>query len=290
MKRLVLLGALVVAGAVGIGARQAGQQPNTATIEKVRDNLFMIRGGGGNTAAFVTTKGVVLVDTKVAGWGQAIVDQVRTVTDKPVTTIINTHTHGDHTGSNEHFPTTVEVVAHEYTKTNMGKMDAFQGDKAQFLPDRTFADRLTLNDGADRVDLYYFGRGHTNGDAIVVFPALRAAHTGDLFASRGTPIIDSRNGGSGVAYPETVKQAASGIKGVETVIPGHSAATNWAAFAEYGDFNQAFLDAVRAALKAGRTAEEAAATLTLPDRFKDYNMGRAKNNVLAIYEELKSSR
>jgi glyoxylase-like metal-dependent hydrolase (beta-lactamase superfamily II) len=281
---------LVAVGAAGIAARQAGQQPNTAAIEKVRENLFMIRGGGGNTAAFVTTKGVVLVDTKNPGWGQAILDQVRTVTDKPVTTIINTHTHGDHNGSNEHFPTTVDIVAHENTKANMAKMEAFQADKAQFLPDRTFADRLTLNDGADRVDLYYFGRGHTNGDAIIVFPALRAAHTGDLFASRGTPIIDTRNGGSGVAYPDTVKKAAGAITGVETVIPGHSAVTDWSAFAEYGDFHQAFLDAVRAAMKEGRTAEEAAATLKLPERFKDYTMGRAKANVLAIYEELSAGR
>ena len=112
-------------------------------------------------------------------------DQVRSVTDKPVTTIINTHTHGDHTGSNEFFPASVEVVAQENTKTNMEKMDAFKGDKAQFLPDKTYKDKLTLNSGADRIDLYYFGAGHTNGDSIVVFPALRVAHAGDLFARKG---------------------------------------------------------------------------------------------------------
>ena len=195
MQRLVLLGVLVAVGAVGIAARQQ----DTVTIEKVRDNLFMIRGGGGNTAAFITTKGVVLVDTKNPGMGQAIMDQVRSVTDKPVTTIINTHTHADHNGSNEHFPTAVEIVTQENTKANMEKMTAFQGEKTQFLPDRTFADRLTLNQGPDRVELYYFGPGHTNGDAIVVFPALRVAHTGDLFARAGTPLIDSKNGGSGIA-------------------------------------------------------------------------------------------
>ena len=189
MQRLVLLGVLVAVGAVGIAARQ---QDNTSRIEKVRDNLFMIRGGGGNTAAFITTKGVVLVDTKNPGMGQAIMDQVRSVTDKPVTTIINTHTHADHNGSNEHFPTAVEIVTQENTKANMEKMTAFQGEKTQFLPDRTFADRLTLNQGPDRVELYYFGPGHTNGDAIVVFPALRVAHTGDLFARAGTPLIDSQ--------------------------------------------------------------------------------------------------
>ena len=150
----------------------------------------------------------MIVDTKLANWGQQIMDQIRSVTDKPVTTIINTHTHGDHTGSNEFFPASVEVVAQENTKANMEKMDAFKGDKAQFLPDKTFKDKMTLFSGADQIDLYYFGAGHTNGDSVVVFPALRVAHVGDLFARKGTPLIDVDNGGSGVAYPDTVKKAS----------------------------------------------------------------------------------
>ena len=168
MRRILLLGTLTVIGAVGIAAGQGGQQPQTAELEKVRENLYVIRGGGGNTAAFVTAEGVVLVDTKLAGWGDRIMEKVRSVTDKPVTTIINTHTHGDHVGSNEHFPASVEVVAHENTKANMQKMPAFQGGKAQFLPDRTYKDRLTLGSGNERIDLYYFGAGHTNGDSIIV--------------------------------------------------------------------------------------------------------------------------
>ena len=105
MRRMIVLGLLVVAGAVTISAMQAPEQkPNVAEIEKVRDNLFMIKGGGGNTAAYVTSQGVILVDTKLANWGGAIMDKVRSVTDKPVTMIVNTHTHGDHTGSNEYLP------------------------------------------------------------------------------------------------------------------------------------------------------------------------------------------
>ena len=79
----------------------------------------MITGGGGNTAAFVTDAGVVIVDTKLANWGQAILDKVKTVSDKPISLIINTHTHPDHTGSNEFFGPTVDVVAQENTKVNM---------------------------------------------------------------------------------------------------------------------------------------------------------------------------
>lgn len=292
MKRGVLLGVLLTAGVIGTAAQQPpaggqGAQPQVATIEKLKDNLFVIKGGGGNTAAFITSKGVVIVDTKLAGWGQPIMDQIRSVTDKPVTTIINTHTHGDHTGSNEFFPASVEVVAQENTKANMEKMDAFKGDKAQFLPDKTYKDKLTLFSGPDRIDLYYFGAGHTNGDSVVVFPALRVAHMGDLFARKGTPLIDVNNGGSGLTYPTTVSNVAKGVKGVDNVITGHSDVLPWSAVAEYAEFNQAFLDATKASIAASKSADEAIAEFKMPEKFKDYAMGGVKDNVTKIYAELK---
>ena len=291
MRRAALLGILMAVGAIGMRAQQApagGQadQPKVATIEKLADTLFVIKGGGGNTAAFVTSQGVVIVDTKLANWGPAIMQQLRSVTDKPVTTIINTHTHADHTGSNEFFPASVEVVAQENTKTNMEKMDIFKGDKAQFLPDKTYRDKLTLFSGADQIDLYYFGAGHTNGDSVVVFKGLRVAHIGDLFPRKGTPLIDVNNGGSGVAYPATVKKAA-GVTNVDRVITGHSDVLPWSAVAEYAEFNQAFLDATTQSINAKKTAEEAIATFTMPDKFKDYNLGGVKDNVTKIYAELK---
>jgi glyoxylase-like metal-dependent hydrolase (beta-lactamase superfamily II) len=286
MKRLMVIGTLGIAFAGGVAA-QRGNEPPKAAIQKLRDNLYVVTGGGGNTAVFVTSRGVVLVDTKLANWGPLIMEQVRSVTDKPVTTIINTHTHRDHTGSNEYFPASVDIVAHENTKANMQKMDAFAGDRAQFLPDRTFKDRLRLFDGPDRIDLYYFGAGHTNGDAIVVFAADRVAHAGDLFPGKSTPLIDVNNGGSGVAYPETLARAATVISGVDTVIPGHSNPTAWRDFVEYGEFNRAFLGAVQQAIKAGKTPEDAAAGLSLPDRFKAYGMQGATDNVGKIYAELK---
>lgn len=299
MRRACVLGIVI---SVGVGAiavaalrAQAGQpmsagpqQPPATGLEKVKDNLFVITGGGGNSAAFVTSKGVVVVDTKLAGWGQAILDKIRTVTDKPVTHIINTHTHGDHVGSNEFFPASVEIVAHENTAANMSKMPALQGaEKQHAMPDRTYKDRLSLLDGPDRIELYYFGPGHTNGDTFVVFPALQTMHAGDLFAAPATPLIDTNNGGSGVAYPDTLAKAVQGIRGVATVIPGHSAVTDWNAFVQFAEFNRAFLDAVKTAKAAGRTADQVAAEIALPEQFKSYGLQRAKDNVTKIYAELK---
>ena len=287
MKRAGVLTTLLVAGglAVTLAARQQPQQSQTAEIQKVKENLFVITGGGGNTAAFITEKGVVLVDTKLANWGERIMEQVKSVTDKPVTTIINTHTHGDHVGSNEHFAQSVEVVTHENTKANMERMDALKG-KAHAMPDRTFKDRLTVGSGRERIELHYFGRGHTNGDALVVFPELRTVHTGDLFPGKQVPFMDNTNGGSGLEYPDTLAKAAKGIRNVDTVIPGHSAVTDWAAFVEFGEFVRAWVSSVEASAKAGKTADQAAADVKLPEKFSSYATTRARANVDVIYKEI----
>jgi cyclase len=297
MKRGIVLGVLLAVGGLSLAAAgfQApagrGQQgPNVAEIEKVNDRLYMITGGGGNTAAFLTDNGVVLVDTKLANWGQAIMDKVKSVTNKPITTIINTHTHGDHNGSNEFFGTTVEYVAHVNTQANMQKMDAFKGDKSAFIPKKTFKDKLTLGKGNDEIDLYYFGRAHTNGDAFVVFRALRVMHSGDAFAGKTTPIIDGNNGGSAVAYGNTLAKAAS-IKNVDTIITGHSPLMKPADLREYATFNADFVTWVRGEIKAGKTVDQAAADYKLPERYKGYTvstfLGGIKNNIQVAYNELK---
>src|SRR6476660_2868899 len=224
--------------------------PRIIDLEKLKDNLYVLTSSspadrntfsGGNVAVFITDGGVTLVDTKLAGWGQAILDKLKTITDKPVTRIINTHTHGDHTGNDNFFGTSVEIVAQENTKANMEKMDAFKGDNAKFLPKKTYKDKLTLGSGKDRIDLYYFGAGHTNGDAFIVFPALRVLHTGDIFAWKDAPGFDRGNGGSGVEHPKTLAKLMATVKNVDTVIPGHSPVTTWKDLQEYGRYSAELL-------------------------------------------------
>jgi len=291
MRRTAVLGLLIAVGVVATMSRPVAQA-NVAGIANVKGNLYVITGGGGNTAAYVTDDGVVLVDTKNPGWGDAILTQVGTVTDKPVSIIINTHTHGDHVGSNIDFDASVNVVAHANTKANMERMDAFQSASGHgYLPRETYTDRMTLLDGDEAIDLYHFGHGHTNGDTIVVFRSLGVAHTGDLFAWKGVPYIDVNNGGSGVSYPKTLLAAADGISGIDMVIPGHSPVMTWADFREFGEFNRDFLAAVQREKAAGRTAADAAENLNLPARYANYAMSRgsltsAEMNTTKIYDEL----
>src|SRR5262249_48766798 len=162
-------------------------------------------------------------------------------------------------------------------------MEAFTGEKAAFLPARTFTDRLSLLSGRDRMDLYYFGRGHTNGDAVIVLPALRTIVMGDLFARKWAPLGDANNRGSAIEDPPTLAKAPATIKDVDTVITGHSTTQvgsgaqvsfvrsnpvmTWADLQEYREFTRAFVDAASAARKAGRSVDQAAAQLGLPDRY-----------------------
>ena len=287
MRRSVVLAAVVAAG-VSVAALAAQQpQQEVLGIEKVKDNLYMITGNGGNTAAFIHGKGVVLVDTKLSNNGQKILDQVKSVTDKPITHIINTHTHGDHVGSNEFFPATVEIVVQENTAGYMAKMKNFATPETKHgMADRTFKDKMTVLSGREAIDLYYFGPAHTGGDAFIVFRDLRVMHAGDAFSGPNTPIMDVNNGGSGLAYPDTLRKAAAGIKNVETVIPGHSAVTSWQAFVDYGDFMRSWVTSVTAAAKAGKTPEQAMSDFKPDAKFATYNMGRAKANVDVIYKEV----
>jgi glyoxylase-like metal-dependent hydrolase (beta-lactamase superfamily II) len=311
MRRLVVLGILFSTGALtmSVAALQApaggGQPaPRVVEVDKLKDNLYMMRGGGGNSAVFITSTGVVVVDTKNPGWGQPLLDKIKSVTDKPVTMIINTHTHGDHVSGNVEFPATVEVVTQENTAKNMEAMrtptgitpapgtpaNIFKENGGRGMPKRTFKNDLTLGKGDDRIELHYYGRGHTNGDAFVVFPALRVMHAGDIFSGKNIPGLDAVNGGSGLAIADTLTKAADTVKNIDTIITGHSRTMTVADLREYAQFNRDFANDVRAAKAAGKSAEEVAKAWKIPAKYPGYATPtpvRLLQNVQVVFDEVK---
>jgi glyoxylase-like metal-dependent hydrolase (beta-lactamase superfamily II) len=146
------------------------------------------------------------------------------------------------------------------------------------------------------VDLYYFGPGHTNGDAWVVFPSARAAHAGDLFAGKGLPLVDGGNGGSVLQYPDTLRKAHAGIRNVNTIINGHSATTTtWDDLRVFAEFNQDFLTWAQAQIRAGKTPEQAAAEWQVPAKYEGYSsnvstlFGGLPGRIQLLAEEMKHS-
>jgi len=307
MKRRIILGSLLVLGALSIAvAQQAPPQPSAEAlmVTKLKDNLYVLKGGGGNTSVFITANGVVVVDSKNPGWGQPILDKIKTLTDKPVTTLINTHTHGDHVSGNVSFPATVDIVVQANTAENMKKMipnstaadqtvpaqTIFQQNGGKGLAKRTFKDKMTIGKGADEVDLFYFGRGHTNGDAWVLFVAPRVLHAADIFSGKNIPLLDANNGGSGVEIGKSLARAAQ-VSGVDQIITGHSTLMKPADLKEYADFNNDLVAWVQSEMKAGKTADQAAGEYKIPDKYKGYGLGGDlfggfKGRVSTAYEEL----
>ena len=291
--------ASTVAVATPVWAQPAETPEAVVAIDTldVRDTVYHLAHGGGNGLAFIDelNGGIVLIDTKREGWGQAITNALELITDLPITTIINSHGHADHTGSNDEFGDDVQIIAHENAR-NTGAT-------------QTFTDRYSLLEGFDRIELYYFGPAHTDGDIIVVFPEKGTAYVGDLFPSRSVPVIDLDHGGSGVAYPETLAKAVAAIEGVNRIVTGHgpfpstyagrgrrddrelfswSNWMNWDDLRDYADFTGALLGAARAAFDAGQSVDQAVASLELPDRFAEYDMEGAHAFVEAIYAELRN--
>ena len=300
--RMVLLGVVAAAGLVSIAvtAPTAQQGEMVVEVERLQENLYVLRGGGGNSSAFITSDGVVLIDTKVAGWGQPLIDRIAELTDNPVTTIINTHAHFDHVSGNVEFPASIDVVAQTTTARLMDEWnrvtgiprdfpDVFETSGGQGLPTQTFDDRLTLGSGDDQVDLYYFGRGHTGGDTWVVLPALRVMHAGDMFPGKQVPIMDASNGGSGVDYAQTLQNAYDAVTDIDQIITGHSTQMTRDDLGQMAQFVEAFVSAIRASKEAGQSVQQAAEAWSVPSEFEGFNSPPAERlqaYVQVIFDEL----
>jgi glyoxylase-like metal-dependent hydrolase (beta-lactamase superfamily II) len=206
--------ALVTLLAAGFAAVQAQQQQAPPLkIDKVKDNLYVISESGGNVAVRVTPEGVIIVDDKFERNFAELMQRLKSVTNQPVKYVINTHQHGDHTGGNVQFIKTADILAHKNARANMVKT------KQMDTPPRiTFGDETAVYLGGAEVQAHYFGRGHTDGDAIIYFPDMRVVHMGDLFTA-GFPYIDYENGGSLVEWIKTIDSALE--LDFDTAIPGH---------------------------------------------------------------------
>ena len=215
---LVRIGGIGLAAAglclVWLQAQQPPKQP--ITVQKVTDNLWVIMSSdSGNVAVMPTSEGVLLVDDKFDQYGPDIVAKVKAISDKPIKYILNTHQHGDHTGGNAFMLTNTpaEILIHKNARANM------VAGKQPGLPQMTYADEAQVFIGGKEVSAHHLGRGHTNGDAVILFPSERVLHTGDLFVNGSAPFIDYSAKGSIVEWDKTLDRVLQ--LDFDIVIPGH---------------------------------------------------------------------
>jgi cyclase len=232
--RVVLVVATVGALAlVGILSAQQAKPEAPIRIEKVKDNLYLLRGpfnrcapngcGGGygddgmlheagDVAVRVTPEGLIVVDDKYQENVAEILEKVKSISSLPVKYLLNTHHHTDHAGGDAIFTNTTEIIAHKNVREN------FLRNKQPGAPRVTFTDQASVFLGSVEVRAYYFGRGHTNGDAVIYFPDLKVIHTGDLI-TEGMPVMDYNNGASAVEWVKVLDEVLK--LDFDIVIPGH---------------------------------------------------------------------
>jgi glyoxylase-like metal-dependent hydrolase (beta-lactamase superfamily II) len=239
-------------------------QPPQLTLNKVHDDLYEIEGDGGNVAVLVTSEGVILVDDKFEQDHDAILARVKSVTPLPVKYIINTHYHQDHSGGNAKFLPTADIISTQNARTNILEHKQSNVTGSPVAPARiVFTDETAVFLGGKEVRAKFFGRGHTNGDAVVYFPQDRTIHTGDLMAG-SSPLIDYNGGGSLLEWTKTLDAAMK--LDFDTVIPGHGPVTNRAGLKTYRDGVEKLQTRVRGLIRQGKTQDEVAKVMT--DEYK----------------------
>jgi len=214
-KEILIRVTVAVLGVAGLWLAWSQNPPAPLTMQKVSDNVYVIIGDGGNVAFMPTSEGVILVDDKFAQDAPEILARVKSVSDKPIRYVLNTHQHPDHTGGNQAMlAANAEIVIQKNARANM------VAGKQPGLPHITFSEEAQVFLGGKEVLARYLGRGHTNGDAVIYFPSERVLHTGDLFVTSGAPFIDGSAGGSIKEWDQTVQKILQTYD-FDTVIPGH---------------------------------------------------------------------
>lgn len=236
-----------------IAYTQNQKAPAKLTLNKVKDDLYEIEGDGGNVAVYITNEGVILIDDKFEPDHEAIMEHVKSVTSQPVKYVINTHHHSDHSGGNVKFAGTAEIISTANARANIiGKKQP--GAPENMTPAAVvFTKDCSVFLGGKEVQAIYLGRGHTNGDAVIYFPALRTLHTGDLMAGN-TPLIDYPGGGSVVEWTRTLDQAMK--LDFDTVIPGHGKVTDKAGLLAYRNNVEKLRSRAAGLIRDGKSQED----------------------------------
>ena len=256
MRGVIVAAAVATGAALAVAGKAVAQQQNFDNVQidtvKVRDNIYMLVGAGGNTTLFVGDEGAMVVDTQFAPLSTKLIAAIRAITQAPIRYVVSTHMHGDHTGGNA--PTQAlgaKVIAHENARFQMA-----MAPNATGLPNLTLEEHMRLDHGEFVLDLYWLGRGHTDGDVVIHLPEQKMIFMGDLFATWDpyVHLIHYAAGGSLREWSRTLERALA--LPFDTVIPGHGGPTDRAHLETYLGMTVRMQDMVREMIRARRPRED----------------------------------
>jgi glyoxylase-like metal-dependent hydrolase (beta-lactamase superfamily II) len=257
---------------------QFGAEPAELDLVRVTDDIYVIHNAfvPGNITVLVTDVGVLLVDTKFAIDYDNVEAMLAEITDQPIRYVVNTHFHDDHSGANQIFQAGgASVLAAENARLMMVNAGRSEG-----LPDMTIEDRVTIHIGDTSVDLYYFGRSHTNGDIVALFPDHGVLAAGDMYANDpGTPeLVDYSGGGSAREWPQSLTRSLA--LDFDTVVPGHGTVASREDLAAFRDETERLADMVQEMNRAGRSRADIEAMLRSEFNFADFHVTASLDGLL----------
>ncbi len=268
----------------------SAQQQDTPPIKlnMISERLYEIQGGrGASGGVYIGDNGVLVIDAKMDNNSvSTTIEEIKKITDKPIKYLVNTHSDGDHVNGNQYFPQTVTIIAHENcrqeffhpsgdgTPSNWSKPELIP-----FVPSITFSDKMDIYLGSKRVELWYFGVGHTTGDAVVYFPEEKTAFLGDQIFSGRPQLIHSYKGGNSFEHVKTLTKMLETLD-AEKYCSGHSEIMDRSAIEKHIDEMKVRQDKVMSLVRNNKSLEEV---------LKEFEENEARL-IESIYNEIKSPR
>lgn len=265
------------------------QQPEPIAIEKVSGEVYCLYGEGGNIGILRGEEALLVVDSQYAQTVDEVLKAIRELRPLKIQYLINTHYHGDHTGGNSIIGKEAQIISHEKCRSSLlANLKPEETPESIGAPQKTYEADMTLQLGEETVHLIHFGPGHTSGDTVVVFEKAKVIHAGDLFFHGVPPYIDVKDGSDTENWILTIEKLAETYPDFQ-VIPGHGKVTTMEEYLKFADYLKYLRKEVAAAIKAGKTREQAQETIDL-SKFDDIQDRREfltkKANIGWVYDEM----
>ena len=272
--------------AISVYAQQTDWSKVEMKAEKVAGNVYMLQGAGGNIGVSVGDDGILIVDDQYAPLADKIRASLKGIAaDKKLRFILNTHWHGDHTGSNVVFGPEAPIIAHDNVRKRMAteqKSEFFKrttpASPKEALPVITFNHNLTVHFNGEEIRAIHFPQGHTDGDSVIFFTASNVVHLGDDFFAGRFPFVDLESGGNVEGLTKNIGEIIEKIPAGAKLIPGHGPLSTIDDLKTYHSMLIKTTDIVRQKIAAGKTLEQIK-TESLPDEWKSWGTGFIKTDL-----------
>lgn len=263
--------------------------------QQLTDNIYMLKGQGGNIGVCIGEDGVFVIDDQFARLAEKIEAAIRTLSDKPIKFLVNTHHHGDHVGGNENMANLgATIISHDNVRKRLAENPDRQGNMLpkKALPIITFNDKLSLYINGEHVMVFHNEKAHTDGDAMLYFTQSNVLHTGDNYFNERYPYIDLKSGGTVNGYIDAVKNALIVINDDTKIIPGHGEASNGKEYKTFLNMLEDLKIIILSEIEKGKTEEDVATdkSLTITYDEQGYGSGFINNEKIrrTFYRSLKN--